>query len=114
MTVYNSELDENLIPTEVEWDPTTQTVQITARLPRGTYPEMIVVDNTIPEYGAFICEGCELDYFTGPSWEDECYCEDCYFERFPPTEEESSSSYPLELNEVCWIPACGCDGNVHP
>lgn len=34
-------------------------------------------------YGTFTCEGCDLEYFTGPGWEDECYCEDCYLERFP-------------------------------
>lgn len=31
----------------------------------------------------FTCEGCELDYITGPNWEDECYCRTCYLDRFP-------------------------------
>jgi len=35
------------------------------------------------DYGTFTCEGCDGDYFTGPAWEDRCYCEDCYLERFP-------------------------------
>lgn len=37
----------------------------------------------MPAHGTFTCENCEQDYFTGPGWEDECYCEDCYFELFP-------------------------------
>lgn len=46
-------------------------------------------DDAHPEYSVFMCEGCELEYFTGPAWEDECYCEDCYLERFPAPEVDS-------------------------
>lgn len=24
------------------------------------------------------CENCQQDYMTGPTWEDGCYCADCY------------------------------------
>lgn len=80
VTVYNSELDENLIPTKVEWDPRTQTVEITARLARLHYPEM---QEPSPPY-------VEI------------------------AKAYADPAYPLELNDVCWINDCGCDGNVHP
>lgn len=75
VTVYNSELDESLIPTEVEWDPTTQTVQITARLPRGTYPEMIVPDSPYVKMAkAYIDPDYPLE-LSDVCWLNDCGCD---------------------------------------
>lgn len=30
----------------------------------------------------FTCENCQEDYFTYYDWEDECYCKNCYYQKF--------------------------------
>lgn len=32
------------------------------------------------------CESCQEDYYTTDRWFDECYCRDCYLEKYPAPE----------------------------
>lgn len=101
VTIYNSELDENLTITEVEWDPYTQTVQITARLPRGTYPEMIVPESPYVEIAkAYLNPICGVP--------------DCRDEHPDSEVELENPGYPPEILDFCWLNDCGCDGDPHP
>lgn len=75
VTIYNSELDEALTITDVNWNHDTLTVQITARLPRcyaaqGSYPEMVVPESPyVAIANAYIAD----DYLNDICWDQDCW-----------------------------------------
>src|SRR5690349_17538594 len=66
-------------------------------------------------YDSFICEACEGEYMTSPSWGDECYCRICYMANFgydpePLDNDTCACGHPDELG-VHWSKE---DGNCCP